>query len=396
MAEQGKPQRAAASEVVQTSAPTGALAQFHDDSAREVDFQEFMEGTPHAQGGQHDMAARGMTTDRGEWQQSADGAAQPLFQDPATYVQDAPQPAAGVSQPPEQDFRRLYGQSENEKGTLRKSVQELQDALSQQLALNERMMQQFNSMAPQAQQAPQYGGYPPPAPYPTPYDPQQGYTPQPAQGYSYAPPTIPGGGGYSSPQLPPRFLNKDDNDMALAGDIEGVMRGVVAPAYYAVHQDTQAVRQEVAQLRAMHTAAEKDRRGITTAMETQALMERPWIRNLQHNPQAYLGALGDYADAKRAAGVVQRVQGTQVGPQQVPQAYLPGTAASAARRVTYIEGGANASAAEHSAPASAFDKEIREAMAAPHHLRATRMREVMARHGIQQVNDWRDPAVTTR
>src|SRR3970040_1219769 len=59
---------------VLTTTPTDAdLAAFQgSDQQRAVDLATFMEGTPHAQGGQHDMFARGLTTDTGIWQQPPD------------------------------------------------------------------------------------------------------------------------------------------------------------------------------------------------------------------------------------------------------------------------------------------------------------------------------------
>src|SRR3972149_58759 len=192
---------------VLTTTPTDAdLAAFQgSDQQRAVDLATFMEGTPQAQGGQPDMSARGLTTDPGIWQQPPDTQDRvSLIAPQPTFVPSPADVALSQAPPSEQDFRRLYGQSENEKGELRKSVQELQSALQQQLNANSQLMQQMQQFVLQAP-APAS-----PTPYSNPYD-QAGYAP--STGYSYAPPQIssqPSQYAPPQPQLPTPSATQPD------------------------------------------------------------------------------------------------------------------------------------------------------------------------------------------
>jgi len=377
-------------QVIATNPTDADIAAFHaGDEQRQLDLAEFMQGTTHALGGQHDMNPRGLTTDTGQWQQPPDTTQQfPLIAPQPTFVPSPQAPELSQAPASEQDFRRLYGQSENEKGALRQSVQELQTALQQQLSANSQLMQQMQQFMLQPQSSP--------APYSNSYD-QSGYAPV-GPGYSYAPPQISSQPQqYQQPQLPTRFVSKPDGEMVFSEDLEGVLQGRIAPAYQTVYADAQRALGETQQLRAMLVAQEKERRGITPQVEVQALMERPWVRNLQHNPQAYIAALADYAAAKQATSLLQRPGAPSLPQSGAPAATLPATAAAAARRITYVENAPAMSANDGAPAANAFQQEMATAMQEPHPAkRAVAMRAVFAKYKINQASDWRDPSVSTR
>lgn len=371
-----------------TDATAAEVAQFQrGDQERALDFQQFMEGTPHQQGGQHDMSPRGMTTDQGHFQQPPDTTRETLFNEP-TYVQQPTQ--APVAPPPAQDFQRLYGQSENEKGELRRALQAQMDANAQLLGQVQALV------APPTYTQP----YPNPPYQGTQYQGNQGNGN--GYGYSYAPTTISQGQPMyvQPPPIPTRFTNKEEGQMVLTEDLEATMQNVVAPAYYNLHQDTQRALGEAAVLRQMLVDGEKERRGITPQLEAQALTTQPWLRNLQQNPnpQPYLQALMTYAEGQRTSALLARTAHPQVQVPPPPPALVPGTAAAAGRRITYVEGSNTPSVAfEPGNTQSSFDREMAEATREPHiGKRAELMRRVMAKHGITQTNDWRDPSVVTR
>lgn len=358
-------------QVMAVDASEAAIAQFHDDGGRAADFQTFMEGTPHSEGGRHDMNPRGLTSDTGEWHNSPEAdaafnAAQEPMYVPGQVPAEAPQP--------QQDdglWRRKYGQSENEKG-------ELRAALNQQLEMNAKLMElAFNQ---------------PQSPAPT-YPPQPSWQPQaPSYGYSQVPSQV---SAYQPPPLPPRFVAKADGEMLYAEDVEAVIRNNVAPAYFENHQRTQEALQRVAQLEARLAAEERARMGITPQLEAQALLDQPWLRNLRSNPDvsAYHGALATYKQAVDARALASRA------PQLVPTSPLPGTSAGAARRITYIESSGrqvDGGGEPHQGP-SDFQRDMDAAMREPVHMKkAAAMRKVFEKYGINAVNDFGDRQVLTR
>lgn len=371
-------------EVFVNTPTTGDVANFHDDTARTLEFQKFMEGTPVSEGGQHDMLQRGITTDRGEWNQPPDSTGQyPLMPQESQFAhqQVVEQPPQGQPQPPTQgqNWQQLYGRSENEKGDLRRALKEQMDANAQLMV----QMQQFLSTPP-APQGVYNGGYS--NPYPTP-QPVYGQN----NGYSQVQPQI----SYTQPQLPQRFLPVQDGQVPMAEDVEAMVRNYIAPGIGDAYQQAQLARQEINETRQLLLAQAKQAAGITPQVETQALLERPWIRNLQHRPQEYLQALGDYKGSRTAQDVYNR---TAPGVPQVPQPTYPASAAPVTRRITYIEGAPQGgTTSDPGAQPNQFLVELTAAAKEPHlGKRANAMRAVYAKYGVSETNDWRDPAVSTR
>jgi hypothetical protein len=358
-----------------------------------------MQGSNVQEGGQHDMYPRGLTTDNGEWNQPADTTEiVPLIPNQPSFTPPPQEMGGGqLSQQPahssEQDWRRMYGQSENEKGELRKSLQAQMDANSQ-------LLQQINQFLTQPQASPTYA---PNFPQPPTYQPSSNFPPTyngSNLGYSTIPHNITPYGYPQPSQPPPRFVEKNDGEMVFAEDVDGAIRGTlnnfVAPVLYNTQEQVRLAREENAQLRQMLLSQEKSKRGITPQIEMSALAERPWIRNLQNNNEAYLGALADYLEVKKAQMLIQRTQPNQIVSNVVPQAVVPNTAQSATRRVTYVEG-SNPATQDPGNQVNAFDREMREAAKEPNlSKRAVKMREIFAKHNVREVNDWRDPSVVSR
>ena len=373
---------------VVTQTTDADVAAFHSDDAERQDLRSLMEGTQVQQGGQHDMLARGMTSDRGEFNQPPDFTdVHPLMPAEQPFVQPQGQPkpvSQPAGQPGEQDFRQLYGRSENEKGELRR-------ALKEQLDSYNALAQQVTQMQSLLAQPPQYNGngynsnaYFQPAPYPT-YDQPVGHQ------YSQVPARIGHGQPPQEYRGPSRFVAKPDGEMMYAEDVEATFNSTVAPAMFNTYQVAEQARRDTQELRAMLLDQAKASRGITPQVEAQAIIERPWIRNLQHQPQAYLAALTDYTTARNSAQVLAK---TGQPHQAMPQAVMPATAQAAGRRITYIEGAPGQATVDPGAQPNQFAQDMQSAMQEHHpSKRADLMRKVFAKHGMTQTNDWRDPSV---
>lgn len=357
-------------QVVAVTPTDASIADFHNDGTRMQDFQAFMEGDQNAQGGQHDMNARGMTTDLGHFQQPQDFTGTLIPEQPV-YVPNGREVASPPPPQEEQEWRVRYGRSENEKGEYRRLLEE-------SLAREARLAQQFIQQAPPVN----------PPNYPNFQD--NGYANQYTQ-YSQVPPQVTHS---QPPSLPTRFVQKPDGEMVYAEDLEATIQSRIAPAFTAAYEDFQRTRNELNQMR--QALAERDRAalGITPQLEAQALVEKPWIRNLRANPDptAYNSALADYKSVLEARQAVARPMPTP----QPPQALTPGTSAAAARRITYVEPASTGGGFEPHNQPSDFQREMSEAMSEGHVAkRAGKMREVFAKYGVYQANDWRDPSVST-
>lgn len=367
------------------------LATFHDDRQREVDLQEAMEGTRYQEGGQHDLNPRGITSVDydAEVQNLVDASAFRDSQYPqpqaAQFAQDQPAPVMPTApQDGEIDYKQRYGQSENEKGDLRR-------ALKEQLEYTQMLEMQANSNGQNGNIVPQY------APTAVPQ-----YVPQmPAVN----PQTVPGApvpGGYTPPQLPTadqleRFAVKEDGEMVLQEDLDKVIREKVAPYVLDAYARTHQLEQRLVWEQEQRVNAMKAQIGITPQIEFQLVQANPWINTIP-DPTARMQAMANLMRARQAQAVLQRT--TPAVPQQGQPRQFVAPTAGVGRRVTYVERSAGAPGAEP-APQTDQAKFQAEWVAATHlpiegGKRGNAQREVLRKYGVSEVSGFRDPNVSTR
>lgn len=331
---------------------TGERVDIPTREATDEDIAEFMRGKNNDYGGRHDMEDRGMGSgigrgNGGQWENKP-------RQEERMYVQDEQNEQVveqEVEQP--QDFKKLYGQSENEKGELRRANEQLQNQLN---SINAEIAQMRASF-----QQPQY--------------PNGTFNGQPQQvpGYGYAPqqPQI--------PQLPANFFtDKDENDFLEAKDVNKLMRELIGPAVIELHQEQQRLVQA-------QTAAAKQAAGVDNTTEQRLLTSYPWLRNLRGQEQL---------TAMQSLLQQERQQAQQQQTQSAPPP--PAAAAPAARRVTYIESGTGRARTTDDEDSRPVTERIREELAeAKRQGGSFAMKKVLAKHGIGQVNDF-GPEFLTR
>jgi hypothetical protein len=358
--------------------PTGAdITTFHDDGQRAEDLQEAMQGERHQDGGQHDLEQRGITSQSQDEQEQvlteASEFSQSQYPQPqsATFVQDQPpQPSVALpaSQPAGQDFQKLYGKSENEKGELRR-------ALKQQMEANQQLLQQVQAAQTM---------------YPQPPQPQYAPPPQP----QYIPPQ--GNVVMAQPQPPQRVTSKEGDEMVVAADLDEAFRNGVEPHLANLHQQMAQMQQVVMQQQQAFVDTQKTQLGITPQIETQLIMENPWLRTIP-TPQAYIQALSNLVRGKQSQALLQRTTPPTQTPQGNPQ--VNPAVQEAARRVTYVERGVpQVSDAGGITAEQRFQMEWDKTMRLPLEggARGKAQRELMQRAGVQQVSGFRDPTVVTR
>ena len=195
-----------------------------------------------------------------------------------------------------QDFRQLYGRSENEKGQWRRVAE---DAMTQLEQLKGELALLRNATSTTA-------NYPPS---------QQGYnvvsTPtQQQQPVDY------------SQMLPATYFpNKQPNDVVEVAEVDQLVRGAIGPAVLQLQQQQQA-------LWAQQIAAMKASAGITPAVEARLVSTHPWLNNVQDGQPRIAAMQSIIVQASQPA------QPTQAAPQP-----LVNPTQAAARRVTYVESG---------------------------------------------------------
>lgn len=216
---------------------------------------------------------------------------------PAGYV-DMAQPQAQPNHDVAAElakFQKLYGDSENEKGSLRKTNAELTEAFNG-------LMAQFEAIQASQRQ------------------PQPGWGPQPAPSY---PPR------YGMPPNDP-FEGIGDDDVIQGKQVKGLIERTIAPALGAAFEQAQAAQERAAALERQMLAQAKASAGITPIDEYRILSKNPWLRSIP--------------EAQRYQAIASLKQSEQLQtPQQTPFTQPPAntTAESQTRilnRTTYIEG----------------------------------------------------------
>lgn len=247
-------------------------------------------------------------------------------------------------------WRKLYGDSENEKGAMRK----LTELYESKIAALE-----------SAQQA------------------QPAYTqPQPT---TYVP-------TYEdfARRMPQRFIDKEDTDFVQASDVERLVREHIAPAVWQVSQQAASLAQ--AQL-----VAHKHAVGITPQVENQLMRSNPWLQGMPDGLHRINAMQSLMQQAQAANQAAERAQATQPREVQTPQHNYSASQA-AARRVTYVEPG-RAPSTGHETPSreDLFMREMQQALQQPYgEPRRAAMEKVYNRFGVHRMNDFRDPSILTR
>ncbi len=358
---------------------------FHAESPaqREADLQKVMEGERHMQGGQHDLQPRGITSSSFEQDEAALVRASEFqnqnYPQPqaATFVQD---PIQGPQVGPvvEQDFQKLYGNSENEKGDLRR-------ALNEQVELNNRLISETNQMRYVQPQQPVY------APQPT-----QGVSFNPHSPVNQAPQPI-------APAPNARLLEKDAGEFVTGEDLDQVYNTGFAPRMQNMQDQIAYLASTLQKNQIDNLNQQKAQNGITPQIEFQLIQENGWLRNIP-DPGSYLNALVDLNKQKQTAALAQRQGGAvQAAVQVQAQAGVPQVNPAiqeVARRVTYVERGGNQGMSP-TGPASRqtqFAQLWQATLALPVQggERGKAQRALLTGAGVQEVSGFRDPAVSTR
>lgn len=304
--------------------PSGVPAT--DQSIQEFSKQS-MQGERFQDGSRFDTETRGFGSgvSRGEARSydPADAPAAPKEQDFVPPVAPAPV---------EDDidhWKRLYGQSENEKGELRQNMQsEIAQMRNELAGMRAAIPQQYNQPAATGQ-----------------YQPVQ----QPTQ----------------AAQLPETFFpNRGENDIVEIKDVDEMLKTLVAPAVMQLNQQQQALQAQAAQ-------QAKAAAGITPSIEQKLAAECPWITQVPDG-QARIEAMRGIMQTRPSQGLPAQPQSVQVSPEQ-----------AAARRVTYVESGKAVTSSEGEVP---IQQQIAQEYGAARNL--AEKKAVLIKHGMQHVNDW--------
>lgn len=243
------------------------------------------------------------------------------------------------SQPPIQDWQRLYGQSENEKGEWRRKAAELEETLN--LVLNQQQPQPQPTM---------------PANYSMPYQGQQ-----PVYG--------------NQPQVDP-FEGMGDDDVVQGKQVKQLIGQHVAPYMWQLHQQTQAAHQEVAQLRQQQFTAAKRSAGIDNLTELRFKAKYPQVAGMP-----------DSVEKLNLMQALMKVeQPTQAAPVPPITTQSTNPTQNIVRRVTYTESNRGVAGEPNTDRNSLFQAKMAEAAKQPFHLRANAMKAVFKEFEVPQIN----------
>jgi hypothetical protein len=364
-----------------------ALAGFHDNESRAMDLQTAMNGVNHQEGGRHDLEARGMTTSLTGVEAQEEfrrfNQAQADLQNGVQENLYAPSVEQYASQGDDgSHWRKLYGDSENAKGDLRRQLQakdELIANMQSQLASPVQPPQFFGSPQAAAPQSfvpaqPQY------------QVPQGQWGGAPSWNASPGPQGVDNGLAF--------IQNMDDEGIVYGKDVKGVIRDTVTPLISGVYAMAQAAEARAQSAQAALFNSEKARMGITAQVEQSMLVKYPWLSNIS-DPGGYLSTM---------AGLV--AQERSLAPQATAQAqgFVPngGNPAmrTAIRRATFTEGGNNLSRGEpgQRGPASSWEQRWSETLRMPYGspARSAAQRVLLSERQGPQVTGYRDPNILTR
>jgi len=363
-----------------------ALAGFHTPAEERIQLQSFMDGRQYANRAEQLAAAQGMTTqhtddaaflvEQQELQRlAAEQRAQAMPPQPTQpYLAQPPNVPQHVESDDNRNWQQLYGRSENEKGELRRQLQELMQ-MNQQLMATQ--AQAYSTPPPQFFGAPAGNGYPSPAP-------------QQAPSWSAAP----------NPQSYPRIVPKADGEMILAEDLEGTLRDSVAPFIFGVARRAEEAEQRATQAQRQLFEMQKVNMGVTPQVEQHWLSTAPWVRNIA-DPSAYLSTINQLETQRRMVTQLQ-----QQAPQPIPQAQQLTPQGQPAqrqisRRMSFIEGGGHGGGVDIASTRSAeqvWQEEWAKTLTLPYgsNERTAAQKALLVQRGASQVTGYRDPSVSTR
>lgn len=330
-------------EVTVQPATDASVERFHTEP--QTDLESFKEAPRYQGGGTHDMEDRGFGSGIGVAQRGENDPDQQQTYTPAevpSFVQENSHVASLPQEDPDY-WKKMYGQSENEKGEIRRAVADEVAQLKAELAAMRATMPQ--------QPGQPYPGATPGYPAQPQYGPQQPQYAQQGQ----------------QPQLPETYFpDKEEGDYVEVKDVDRLVAQAIAPAVLQLNAQQQALYQQ--QMAAMKNAA-----GITPVVEQKLLAECPWMQQLPDGP-AKVQAMQDYMKQR-----TQQQQPRQPAPQQAQV----NPEQAAARRVTYIESGQAAKSTESEVP---LGQRIMQEYAQARN--AAEKKAVLMKYGMQHVNDW--------
>lgn len=338
----------------------GALASFHDEEQRELDFKEFMMGEQHQTGGRHDLDSRGLSTDSVAVREDAiiNPHQPPELPPEDDFVQDIANPL-----PQDTNWQQEYGRSENEKGELRR---QLQATMEKNYAL-ESAAQAGNVQLPT-------------------FFNQPSTTPQPQVAQAPAQPAT------FDPALMPRIVDKEDGEPMFAEDVDKILREKVAPVFFNMQQQLDAAQTTAAQANQRMFDAEKARLGISPQEERVFVAQNPWLQGMR-DPNSYIEALGQI---KKRADLVAQAQPAQATP---TQPVSPGQRMEVRRR-TFVESSTQTAGPPQQDsrtldPNAQFIQAWAQTKLLPYEKQAAAQRELLKSRGAARVSGYRDPSVLT-
>jgi hypothetical protein len=189
-----------------------------------------------------------------------------------------------------QKFQKLYGDSENEKGQLRKNQQELMDAFNGLMAQHEAMQANLN---------------------------------QPRQQWNAPPPQMP----FGQPQFGNPFENIPDGDFVDGKTVKGLIEQTTAQALSFIAGQNQDAANRVAQLEQQLALQARANAGVSKFDEYRIAAKNPWLNRLPFGER--LAAI----QSLKANEAPQNIAQPQVAPQVATDSQQ-----RILNRVTYIEG----------------------------------------------------------
>lgn len=285
---------------------------------------QFMVGENYMPGGVHDLEDRGLGSGIGKPNYSLPNTRPAANAEEASYLQESNDVGPTAQELSEAaEWKKRYGDEANEKGLYRKTATE---------ALNE-LQQLRGELAALRNAAPQ----------------------------TYAQPAQP------QPQIPQSFFpNKEEGDLLEVGEVNRILRDMVAPAMVHLSQQQQAFM-------ASQQASQKAALGITPNVERELLNRYSWLSTVP--------------DASRPQAMAELLQSLRP---TAPNGGGTGTANTGesdriTRRVTYVERGDNSGGGTPETEVPLQKRVATEFYAAK---TSKEKAAVLRKYGIDQVNDW--------
>jgi hypothetical protein len=258
--------------------------------ATQTDINAFMQGDSYQPGGRHDFESKGMGSGVGEPQLPA------AYEEPQVQAEENIA-VQSLSNAQEQDWKKLYGQSENEKGEWRKTASETMNELQQ-------LKNELAAM-------------------------RNGQAYQPGPNATVAAPPQPPPQHVSQDALPETYFpNKSPDDIVEVKDVDAMVRNAVAPAVLQLHNQQVVMYQQ-------QLAGQKAAAGLTPVIEQRLMADNPWLNQVPEGA-ARIQAMQRLASTRP----------TITEPTPRPEQKMVSPTQAASRRVTYVESNNQRSQAE--------------------------------------------------